>query len=76
MQISNGGRSETVSSKEFWLRLAAVATLAIPPAGAIRVQNGTTGALDGDIIAFNLEQRARPLFVAPGGCSLKDNLQG
>lgn len=75
IQISDGGRSEIVSSKELWLRLAAIATLAIPPAGTIRVQNGTTGTLDSDIIAFNLEQRTRPLFIAPGGCSLKDNLQ-
>lgn len=75
MQVSDSGRSEIVSSKELWLRLAAVATLAIPPAGAIRVQNCTTSTLDGDIIAFNLEQRAGPLFITPGGCSLKDNLR-
>lgn len=75
MQICDGRRSEIVSSKELWLRLAAIATLAIPPAGTIRVQNGTTGTLDGDIIALNLEQRTGPLFIAPGGCSLKDNLR-
>lgn len=75
IQISDGGRSEIVSSKELWLRLAAIATLAIPPAGTIRVQNGTTGTLDGDIIAFNLEQRTRPLFITPSGCSLKDDLR-
>lgn len=65
-----------MGSKELGLCLAAVATLAVPPAGTIRVQNGTTGTLDGDFIALNLEQRANPLLVAPGRCSLKDNLRG
>lgn len=63
-----------MSSKELGLCLSAVAALAIPPTGAIRVQNGTTGTLDGDAIAFNLEQRARPLLIAPGSCTLKDDL--
>lgn len=64
-----------MGSKELWLRLATVAAFTIPPTGALGVQNRATGALDGDIIALDLEQRARPLFIAPSSRSLKNDLR-
>jgi hypothetical protein len=63
-----------MGSKELGLRLAAVASLAIPPTGAIGVQNSTAGALDGDVVAFDLEERAGPFLVAPSRGALEDDL--
>lgn len=74
IQVRDRRRSEIMSRKELGLRLATVGSLAIPPTGAVWIQNGTTGTLDSDIIALNLEQGARPLLVAPSSCTLKDDL--
>lgn len=60
--------------KELGLGLATVATFAIPPASTIRVQIGTTGALDVDLVSLDLEKRTSPLLIAPGGLALKDDL--
>lgn len=64
-----------MGSKELGLRLAAIASLAIPPARTIGVQNGTAGSLNRDVVALNLEERAGPFFVAPSRGALEDDLQ-
>lgn len=74
IKVGDRRRSEIVSSEELGLRLATVATLAIPPTGAVWVQNRAAGTLDGDTIALNLEQRARPLLVTPSSCTLENDL--
>lgn len=64
-----------MSVEELGLGLAAIAAFAIPPARAIGVQIGTASALDGDSLARNLEQRPRPLLVAPGSLAFEDDLE-
>jgi hypothetical protein len=66
--------SQAVSSEELGLGLAAVASLAVPPTGTVRVELRTAGTGDGNILALDLEQWTSPLLVAPGSGTLKDNL--
>lgn len=66
--------SQAVSSEELGLGLAAVASLAIPPTGTVRVKLRTAGTGDGNILALDLEQWTSPLLVAPGSGTLEDNL--
>lgn len=44
--------------EELGLGHATVATLAVPPAGTVRVEVSTGGALDGDGRALDLKQRS------------------
>lgn len=73
-QVGDRGIGQVMGVEELGLGLAAVASLAIPPAGAIGIENGTAGAGDLDAAAFDLQERASPLFVAPGRCALEDDL--
>jgi hypothetical protein len=66
--------SQAVSSEELGLDLAAVASLAVPPTGTVRVELCTAGTGDGNILALDLQQWTSPLLVAPGSGTLKDNL--
>lgn len=63
-----------MSIKELGLRLAAAATLAIPPAAAIGVQVGPRCALNGDAIALDLQEGATPFFIAPCCLAFENNL--
>lgn len=73
--IDRGRAGQTVSGKELGLCLATVSTLAIPPAGTIRVELRAAGTGDGDILALDLQHGARPLLIAPSGCTLEDDLK-
>jgi hypothetical protein len=75
VEISDGGRAKVVGVEELGLSDTTVASLSIPPAGSIGVQLGATGTLDGDSRALDLEERAVPFLVPPGGLTLEDNLQ-
>ena len=53
------------------LRLAAVASLAIPPLSTICVNDMASGANDFDVGSRNRDERALPLLVAEGGGALE-----
>jgi hypothetical protein len=63
-----------VRVEEFGLGFAAVASLGIPPAGAVGVELCARGAFDCYAVAFDLEEGAGPFFVAPGCGSFEDDL--
>lgn len=65
--------SQAVGGEELGLLLATVSTLAVPPASAVSVKDGT-GTVDSDLLSRDLQQRAGPLLVAPGGGALEDDL--
>lgn len=74
IQRVNGRRDKIMGIEEFWLRLAAVATLPVPPIGAVAIEIGATCASNGDAGAFDLEQRAVPFFVTPSRLAFEDHL--
>lgn len=61
--------------EELGLRLAAVAALAVPPAGAVGVQRRPRRALHLDVLAGNLQQWTGPLLVTPGCLALEGDLE-
>lgn len=74
VQVGDGRAGQVVGVEELGLGLAAVAALAVPPPGAVGVEVRARGALDRDLLALDLEERAVPLFVAPGRLALEDDL--
>ena len=70
-----GGTGQVVGVEELGLGLAAVGSLAVPPAGPLGVQLGAAGTLDSDILALDLQERTVPLLVTPGGLTLEDDLE-
>lgn len=60
--------------EELRLGLATTATFSIPPTSTVGVQNGATGASDGNASTLNLEQGPVPLLVAPSSRALEDDL--
>lgn len=74
VQVRDARVGQRVRGEELGLRLAAVAALRVPPAGSVGVQLCTGGSLDGDALALDLEERAFPFLVAPGGGALEDDL--
>ena len=64
-----------MSIKELWLGFTTATTIAIPPAGAVRVKICSRGSTDLDAGPLDLEQRSSPFFVAPGCLPFKDDLQ-
>lgn len=68
------GVGQAVGVEELGLGLAAVSSLAVPPAGTVSVENGSSGSLDGDGCSGNRDQGSIPFLVAEGGGSLEDNL--
>jgi hypothetical protein len=76
VQIGDGRRrGEAVRGEELGLRLAAVAALTVPPAGAVGVQCRARRTLDLDVFAGYLQQGPCPLLVAPGCLALEDDLR-
>lgn len=73
-ETRDGGVSEIVRVEELGLGDAAVASLSVPPARAIRVESGAAGSLDSDASAGDGEERAVPFGVLPGGFALEDDL--
>jgi hypothetical protein len=74
LEPSDVGLVQLVRVEELGLGLAAVATLGVPPAGAVAVDLGAGLLLDGDGGSGDRDQGALPLFVAEGGFSLEDDL--
>ena len=60
--------------EELGLGLATVGTLAIPPLGAISVNNVARCTRDGNVAAGNGDQRTLPLLVTEAGGALEDDL--
>jgi hypothetical protein len=74
VQIRNRRVGQVVRVEELGFRFPAVAPLGIPPARPVRVELCAGGALDGDAVAFDLEERAGPFFVAPGCGAFENDL--
>lgn len=72
--VLNLGAGQAVSVEELGLGLAAVGSLAVPPAGTITVELRACGTLDGDGGSGNGDQRTFPFLVAEGGGSFEDDL--
>lgn len=62
-----------MSIEELGLGLAAVAALAVPPAGTATVQNSAR-SIDGDVGAGDGDEGTGPFFVAEGGGAFEDDL--
>lgn len=75
-QPGDGRVLKAVRVHELWLGLAAVGALAVPPAGALAVNDSAGVLLDGDVLAAEADQGAAPLFVAEGGGAFEDDLWG
>lgn len=73
VKVVDLGSSELMGREELGLRLATVSAAAIPVELTLGVKNSTR-ALNGDLVSRDLQKRALPLLVAPGGGSLEDNL--
>lgn len=76
VDVLNLGVGQTVGVEELGLGLAAVCSLAVPPAGTISVQLRACRTLDGDGGSGNGDQRSFPFLVAEGGGSFEDDLCG
>lgn len=61
-----------LTNEESKLVYAIVFYYTIPPTRAIRVQDGASSALDGDLVTTNRKQRSSPFLVAPSGSTLED----
>lgn len=69
------GVDQLVGSEELGLSLAAVGSLAIPPASTISIENSTRSSLDSNVSSGDGDQRTAPFLVAEGGLSLEDDLK-
>ena len=76
VDVLNLGVGKAVGVEELGLLLAAVTSLAVPPAGAISIKLGPRGSFDGDGCSGNRDQRSFPFLVAESGGSFEDNLDG
>jgi hypothetical protein len=76
VDVLNLGVGQTVGVEELGLLLAAVASLAVPPAGTISVELRACGSLDGDGCSGNRDQGTFPFLVVEGGGSFEDDLCG
>lgn len=74
VQALDGGLLHGVGVEELGLGLATVRALAIPPLGAIAIDNVARGAGDGDVSSRDRDQGAFPLLVAEGSGALEDDL--
>lgn len=72
--VLNLGVGQAVGVEELGLGLAAVAALAVPPAGTISVELRACGALDGDGGSGDGDEGTFPFLVAEGGDSFEDDL--
>lgn len=73
VQVGDGGLLHGVSVEELGLSLSAVGALAVPPLGAVAVNDVSRGSLDGDLGTRDGDQGTRPLLVAEGGGALEDD---
>lgn len=74
VEILNQRVFQAVGGEELRLGNTAVRSLAVPPAGAIRVQLMPGRTLDGDAAALEADQRTLPLRIIPGGGAREDDL--
>lgn len=75
IDVLNLGVDQVVGSEELGLSLAAVGSLAVPPAGTISIEDGARSSLDSNVSSGDGDQRTRPFLVAEGGHSLEDDLR-
>lgn len=71
VQVGNGGLLHGVGVEELGLLLAAVGTLAIPPLGAVTIDNVAGSTLDGDLGTGDRDERTLPLLVTEAGGTLE-----
>lgn len=76
VEVLDGGLLERVCVKHLGLGLAAVAALAVPPLGAIAVNDVTRSAGDSDVGTGHGNERAFPLLVAERGGAGESDLRG
>lgn len=74
VQALDVGALEAVGVEELGLGLAAVAALAVPPAGALAVNGVSGGTVDLDVAAGEGDEGSLPLLVAEGGLALEGDL--
>lgn len=60
--------------KKLGLGLSAVAALAIPVLSTATFKVRAAGALDGDLVALDLEQGTSPFLITPRRLALEDDL--
>lgn len=60
--------------EELWLGLAAVGTLAVPPALSTTVDGVVGSTSNDDVGAGDTDERSIPLLIAEGGLAVKDDL--
>lgn len=75
IDILDLGVDHLVGSEELGLSLAAVGSLAIPPAGTISIEDSARSSLDSNVSSGDGDQGTVPFLVAEGGLSLEDDLK-
>lgn len=75
MQTLDGRGLELVGVDELGLGLATVGALAVPPAGALAVNDSAGGLGDGDFVTTEADQGSLPFLVAEGGSALEGDLK-
>lgn len=75
VQVRDRTVRQVMGVEELGLCHTTVATLTVPPTGAIGVEISIRGALDGDGRALDLEQGSVPFFILPGCLTLENDLR-
>lgn len=70
----DGGLLHGVGVEELGLGLASVGALAVPPLGAIAINDVARGAGDSDVSSGDRDQWSLPLLVSEGSGTLEDDL--
>lgn len=74
VQALDGGLLHGVGVEELGLGLASVGALAVPPLGAVAIDDMARGAGDSDVSSGDGDQGAFPLLVSEGSGTLEDDL--
>lgn len=74
VQVGNGRIGHGVCIEEFGLGLAAVGSLAVPPAGTTTIDDMARGTSNIDVLAGEADKGTLPLLVSEGGLTLEGNL--
>jgi hypothetical protein len=74
VQVRDGRVGHGVGVEELGLGLAAVGSLAVPPAGTATVDDMARGTGDLEVLTGEADEGAFPLLVSEGGLALEGNL--